>query len=192
MYNLADPAIPSDGNSYEEFPLGISEGNILDAVTVDKAEEGQGSDYIKFTFKAPNGATVNHFEFPVDESKEDAAKKFESQRKRLKHILSKVLAEGAAMPVGTSFVDLINKIKALCTPHCKSKTFRILTHYNYKNYISIPPFPSFIEPDSVPADKSVLKISKAHKMVADAPAGTNALQQAAQATASTPSDDFPF
>ena len=189
MYDLNDESIKEDGGK-GIFPLGISEGNYLVETTV--ADTKDGNKYLKFVFENKvSGTQVMRFEFDVnDPSKtaEEIAKKIKSQLARIKHIVTKYVGEGTPLPTATSFEELITKVAKLLPSERTSKIpLRVLTHYNYKDFVAIPDFVPFIELQSVSKDDTKLKISSIHKMEKDTP------DEEQVSTASSPimPDDLP-
>jgi len=193
MFNLNDPSINSEGSDVSIFPLGISENVTVESVTTDTSENG--NQYIKFIFVAEDGSKVNMFEFevtPKDGEEQSATlKRMDSQKKRIVHVLNKLLPEGSQLPAAQNWVELCNKIAAVCPAAIlQGKTFRIKTVYSYNNYVSIPKYVPFLESMAVAKEDSRLKIDpKFDKMVKDE-ASTEA--EIATYAAPEPKDDFPF
>lgn len=184
----------ADGKDFNIFPgPGFVENNVIESVKVEK--DKNQNDYLKITFKnIDTGATLAMMEFAVTDdgkkTKEELAKKMDSQMKRLKHVMSKFY--GDSIPTyGTfeairngirSFGELATRIAQLLPANVlATKKFRVFVNYNYKNYISLPSFVPFMEDGAIaPADSKMipqiektLKQSTMYKMEKDKTTTTN-------------------
>lgn len=170
----------AEGKDFNVFPgPGIIENNVISSITMESDKTGK--KYIKFTFKnLDTDATISLMEFPVEDvsgtkTKEEMLKKINSQMTRLKHIVTKFYPTQLPAPWGTfeslrngltSFEDLGNRIIAILPPQVLAvKKFRIFVHYNYNNYLSLPPFVPFMEDATINAadSKFILQINKSLK-----------------------------
>lgn len=195
MYNLNDATIESEGKDIKIFPLGIVENVKIESISVDTSEKSV-NPFLKIIFKAEDGSTLNMFEFEVTpkDGEEEAAviKRMDAQKKRLVHVIKKILPEGTPLPSASSWTELITKIVASCpAPVLKAKSFRLKTVYGYTNYVSLPKYVPFMEDMSVAPEDSRLKIDpKFDKMVKDE-ASSNA-EVAAAAIPAGNGSDLPF
>ena len=142
MYNLQDNSIKSEGSSVAIFPLGISSGNEL--TNIEKGQASNGNTFLKFTFTATDGSTVSHFEWPIDTTADNAQKKFESQFKRLKHIMTKFVDE-SQLPVANSFDELADKVITTLSGKTAGVKLHVKTTYTWNDFVGIPSYVPFLE-----------------------------------------------
>lgn len=198
MYNLNDPEIQSEGSDVSIFPLEISENNEIEEISTAVAENG--NTFLKFIFKSEDGGKVNMFEFEVTpkdgEDQNATMKRFNSQKKRLVHIINKILPTGTQLPAATSWNDLCQKVVNVCPPSAfAGKKFRKKAVYNFNNYVSIPKYVPFIESMDVAIADSRLKIDESFDKIVKDEATPNADLATAAGAGAVPvagGADMPF
>ena len=128
-----------------------------------------GNDFIAMHILNPEGLTFVHTEYqPKDDDPAKLTKKESNLVKRLLHIGKKLVDDqNAFKAIGkpSSFTELIKSYISIIGNNYKGKLFRAKIIYNNKNYTTFPNYVPFIESMSVPADKSILKISGDDKVV---------------------------
>lgn len=189
MYNM-NQEVQSEGMSTKLFELGISEDNEMTNVSVETASNG--NKFLKFSFTSSDGGNLSHLEWPIDSAVEGWEKKLTSQMKRVKHIMTKFLAEDKCMITANDFDGFCNQVIALLGNSYVGKKLRVKTVYSYNNYISIPKYVPFLEDMSV--EKTKLNISSFDKMEKDEADNPSALNSNAFNSAATePAEsDLPF
>tara|TARA_R110000787_G_scaffold153516_3_gene267407 strand:- start:4007 stop:4588 length:582 start_codon:yes stop_codon:yes gene_type:complete len=165
MYQI-DKKIQSEGTSTKIFKLGISEENEMTNVSVETASNG--NSFLKFSFTDSDGANLSHLEWPIDTANEGWEKKMTSQMKRVKHIMTKYLAEDKVTINAQDFDGFCNQVIALLGNSYVGKKLRMKTVYSYNNYVSVPKYVPFMELlDQVASDKTRLNITNFDKMTKD-------------------------
>ena len=165
MYQI-DQKIQSEGTSTKVFKLGISEGAEMTNVSVETASNG--NSFLKFSFTDTEGANLSHLEWPIDTAVEGWEKKMQSQMKRVKHIMTKYLAEDKVTINAQDFEGFCNQVITLLGNSYVGKKLRMKTVYSYNNYVSVPKYVPFMEVmDDIASDKSRLNITNFDKMEKD-------------------------
>tara|TARA_R110002167_G_scaffold53358_4_gene153060 strand:+ start:89 stop:670 length:582 start_codon:yes stop_codon:yes gene_type:complete len=193
MYQI-DQKIQSEGTSTKVFKLGISEGAEMTNVSVETASNG--NSFLKFSFKDGDGANLSHLEWPIDTANEGWEKKMTSQMKRVKHIMTKYLAEDKVTINAQDFEGFCNQVITLLGNSYVGKKLRMKTVYSYNNYVSVPKYVPFMECiDDVPTDKSRLNVTDFDKMTkdeADNPASLTSTAPQNGAATEPAESDLPF
>jgi len=173
MLNLNDDAIKSEGGSFDPSKIfGYSVVEKVDGVdtivrTLDnvviagfnQAVSAQGSNFWDIQLKDINGNETNMREYDIDKTRDNWEKKQASQLKRLKHILSKFVPEGTALPQAATFPELWTAIEGLMKTHqCNTKPVRLKLIYNDKGYLEVPKYVPFMESMTVAATGSKLQL----------------------------------
>lgn len=174
MLNLNDDAIKSEGGSFDSskiFGYSVVEklnnvDNIvrtLDNVVIVGFNQGvsqNGSKFWDMQLKDANGNETNMREYDIDQTRDAWEKKQESQLKRLKHILSKFVPAGTPLPQAATFPELWTAIEVLMkTAQCNTKPIRLKLIYNRGGYLSVPAYVPFMEPMTVDAASTNLKLN---------------------------------
>lgn len=131
----------------KQFGGGIHGNVTLESVTFESPrKDGEGDKVLMFNFKGRNGETFRHLEWPVDESKaQDPQKAYENQGKRIKHILSKFIAEDAIIIEGvSSYAEFSAKVIELLGTSNVGKTVAIKLVYNAKGNVEFTKYLGFI------------------------------------------------
>ena len=137
MYQI-DKKIQSEGTSTKVFKLGISEGAEMTNVSVETASNG--NSFLKFSFTDSEGANLSHLEWPIDTANEGWEKKMTSQMKRVKHIMTKFLAEDKVTINAQDFDGFCNQVIALLGNSYVGKKLRMKTVYSDKSRLNITSF----------------------------------------------------
>ena len=190
MYQI-NQTVQSEGMSTKIFPLGLTENVEMTDVAMDVATNG--NSYLKYVFTAEDGSMVSHFEWPIDQNSEGWEKRLQSQMKRVKHILTKFLAEEDVEITADSFETFGKQIIAKLGNSYVGKKLRVKTIYSYNNYVSIPKYVPFMEHMDV--EKSRLTITDFDKMEKDEPENPQNLTTnvSGNGTSTEPAEsDLPF
>lgn len=137
--------------------VGGEVGMIDNCIIKDGAYQlSDDNTYAVITFIQPNGAEINRREYE-GQTDEEMTKVSIS----IKHVCTKLMSEEEYIAaIGnnvTGFVDFINKVNAsLIGKISPEKKFRMLFHYNNKNYTQVSNFPPYIESMDVEVAKSTL------------------------------------
>jgi hypothetical protein len=204
MYNI-------DQNTQSEAAgfTGIQDNFELVAVRygVVGKKEGSAAKGLMFDFKRGEKFTITHTEFPIDverqkqyrkkikvegvereETAEEAVERaFKEQATRIKHIVSKFIAEDKIIIKASSFEEYANAVIKLLGDTFKGIKLRLKLIYNNKNLLSFPKFPKFVELMSVTPTQLELTDydkDKLKKSTADAETGGSSKG------AATPDEDF--
>lgn len=191
-----DKTIQSE-SGFKNINVGIQENCEMTNVTYGPSSEKDGAvKALCFSFKQEGGATFRHLEFAIDVERETNNGKeyykklvkegkvpdlvevlfvqkyvkriFDEQASRIKHIMSKFIPESECLISGVNTFEQFSNavIKALGQSY-KGKTVRLKLVYNYKDYVTFPKYPNFIELQTDAA--SVLKIGKKDKLEKQVP-----------------------
>jgi hypothetical protein len=131
----------------KQFNGGIHSNVTLESVTFESPrKDGEGDKVLMFNFKGQNSETFRHLEWAIDESKsQDPQKAYENQGKRIKHILSKFIAEDAIIIEGvSSYAEFSAKVIELLGTANISKTVAIKLTYNAKGNLEFTKYLGFI------------------------------------------------
>jgi hypothetical protein len=199
MLNLNDDSIKSEGGSSFDpskiFGMSVVENNVItDTVEnviiggFDKGTTSTGNAYWDIQLQDSNGNTYNLREFDIDTTREGWEKKQTSQLKRLKHVLSKFVPEGTALPQAATFPELWEGVqKLLVGNQANTKPIRLKMIFNNKGYLSTPAYVPYMELMSVPKEQSRLKLDSSFDTLerpqADKPT---------EAPAASSTEDVPF
>ncbi len=102
-------------------------------------------------------------------------KSYMSQQKRIKHIMTKFMAEDEAIiPASNSFAQFATLVAQVVNPHLDStKKLRAIFVYDNKGYLKFPSFVPFLETQG--SEPTGLKINpRYHKITPPAPTGASA------------------
>jgi hypothetical protein len=131
----------------KQFQGGIHPNVTLESVVFESPKkDGTGDSVLMFNFKGQNGETFRHLEWAIDESRAaDVAKAYENQGKRIKHILSKFIAEELVVIEGvTSYEEFAKKVIDLLGTANVGKTIAIKLVYNDKGNVTFTKYLGFI------------------------------------------------
>ena len=199
MLNLNDDAIKSEGGSFDAskiFGYSVVKDNVitdtLDGAVIVGFSHGisqTGSKFWDIQMKDGNGNENNMREYDVDMTRDGWEKKQASQLKRLKHILSKFVPAGTALPQAATFPELWTAIEGLMVANqCNTKPVRLKLVYNNKGYLIVPAYVPFMESMTVVKAQSSLKLNPEF----DTLTRPSADKPADKMVASGGSSDIPF
>lgn len=146
-YNVTVNQATVANQTNKQFNGGIHSNVTLESITFESPrKDGEGDKVLMFNFKGQNGETFRHLEWPVDESKaQDPQKAYENQGKRIKHILSKFIAEDAIIIEGvSSYAEFSAKVIELLGTANVGKTVAIKLTYNAKGNVEFTKYLGFI------------------------------------------------
>ena len=146
-YNVTVNQTTVGNQTNKQFNGGIHSNVTLESVTFESPrKDGEGDKVLMFNFKGQNGETFRHLEWAIDESKaQDPQKAYENQGKRIKHILSKFIAEDAIIIEGvSSYAEFSNKVIELLGTANVGKTVAIKLTYNAKGNLEFTKYLGFI------------------------------------------------
>lgn len=206
MLDLNNDEIKEEGSSgsfdpSKIFGFSVIEDNVivktLEGVLVsgfDTGESSTGSKYFDIKLTDSNGNESNMREYEPDASRDDYARKCKSQQTRLKHILTKFVPEGTALPAAATFPELWDGIKNMLTVNaCNTKPVRLKLVYNNKGFLTVPPYVPFMELMSVPTADSKLNLNPGFDALTRPEADTpQEMMTDASTDESDESDDLPF
>lgn len=129
-----------------------------------------GNKMIVFSFAAPTGETLTHTEWePKDNDPEKEKAKQLNQIQRIKQIAVSVIPENEFVIEAKDFEEFCRKTQFIIGNRYVGKKLRIKVVYNNGGYTSLPNYGYFIEPMSVPQEKSKLKIISIDRMTRETP-----------------------
>ncbi len=134
-------------------------------------KDGSGDCALLFNFIGPKGEQFRHVEFPIDETKENAASKAQSMAKRIKHILSKFVPEEKIIITGENFEQFCKAVIGILGNNYKTIPVRIKLVYNDSGKLSFTRYTPFIE--RMDAEKSNLVIGKNENITVPTNNGAN-------------------
>lgn len=173
MYGI-DKTIQSE-SGFKTIGVGIQENCEMTGVTYGPSSEKKDGSAkgLMFNFKQEGGGTFRHLEFPIDADRErqnaetfydklvkegkapDVPKPlyiqqyvkraYDTQASRIKHIMSKFIPEDQTLVGGSTFEMFSNAVIAALGKSYVGKTVRLKLVYNYKDYVTFPKYPNFIE-----------------------------------------------
>lgn len=191
-----------DQDTPEKAGLNLLEVGIQEDVMLKKVAFDTIGEYptLAFFFESASGAQFTHREFSIDpnrerqnagslydrlaaenkvtepraefiESRVKAA--FAKQGSRIKHIATKFMEEqDAVVKDAPNFEVFCKKVEALFKDKLDDRRLRLLLVYNYKDYVSFPDVPVFIEVQT--SEPTSLKITSKHRLEKkEAPSGPN-------------------
>ena len=205
MLDLNNESINAEGGNFDPSKIFgfecVTDGVItgfVENVTIcgfDTGVSGNGNAFWDVKLKDSKGNESNMREYDIDKSREGWEKKQNSQLKRLKHLLTKFVPEGTALPQAATFPELWSGIQAiLVQAQCNTKPMRLKMVYNNKGFLSVPAYVPFLEPMTVGAMETKLKLTDFDTTVrpqADNPAAAGAAN-AFEGNAATQNGDLPF
>jgi hypothetical protein len=156
MINLNDASINSEGGApiFNGGDAGVRIPCVLAEIKQD--EQSGGWD---FTFQDATGATIRHREWVVDYERPDAADKEMKQAKRLKHILTKYLPEGAELPQAQNSEDLLQKCVQALGSSFAGKQVNLKVTFKDNGYLQVAPYVPFMELGTTPENESKLRFT---------------------------------
>lgn len=200
MFNFEDK---TDKPSQVYIRLGGIYENV-EITDVTSEIDKNGKAYMKIFMKNDLGEVATHSEFFVNDSEwaddhmGSEGKKVTGYRtkqaNRLFHIMKTVVGEEKARfdASGLTWDQMINKIVLLLKDSYKGNKYRTLFVFPKDGeFVQFPTTPLFIENMTVAKEESRLKITKYHRLVADAKATSDA-QETGEVVDSIASDDLPF
>lgn len=158
MYGISRDLTVNENNYFDG---GIHNDVILEKVSYENAKkDGTGKMILAFHFKGSKGETFRHVEWPVEETDANMESKVVNMGKRIKHILSKFVAEENIVIANVStFEQYANEVKRIAGENYVGKTFEIKLIYDDKDNLGFPKYVGFIA-----KDKGTLKISATEKV----------------------------
>jgi len=158
MIDLNDNSIQSEGSTTRIFNGGNASPGVENCELV-RIEKVEGYGAVDFFFADSTGAEIKMREWFVDYTREGADKKEISQAKRMKHILTKFLPEGTALPQAQNSEELLQKVmQALGSSYVGVKV-RLKVTYKESGYLQVPPYVPFLELMAIPEASSNLSFS---------------------------------
>lgn len=144
MYGITKETQAESAGLY--FSGGINENVELEKISYEGSKkDGTGDKVLAFHFKGPRGEQFRHVEWKIDETREDASKKFENLNKRIKHILTKFMTEEEVIIAGVSnFEEYCTKVISLAGNKFAGVKVRIKLVYNGNN-LGFTKYLGFIE-----------------------------------------------
>jgi hypothetical protein len=132
----------------------------------------KGHNFIAMSFTDPEGRVLTKTEYEPNGAEDDVLlKKVHNQAKRVKHIMTKFMAEEhTKIEYDTEqWVKYASTVKAKLDAVRKGVKIRLKAIYGNKNYVTLPNYTPFIERmDIEKTTLSILSIDKMTKDVADA------------------------
>tara|TARA_R110000764_G_scaffold151036_4_gene238527 strand:+ start:113 stop:733 length:621 start_codon:yes stop_codon:yes gene_type:complete len=206
MLDLNNDEIKAEGKSGNFDPSKIFGYAVVEDNTIVKTLENVvisgfdigatdgGAAFFDIKLKDSNGNETNMREYEPDTTRDDYAKKSKSQMTRLKHVVTKFVPEGTALPAVATFPELWAAVKQLLIANqCNTKPVRVKLIYNDKGFLSIPKYVPFLESMTVAAADSKLNLNPGFDNLtrpsADKPA---AAMSPAGAGSAADEDDLPF
>ena len=163
MYGISKDLTVDENN---RFDGGIHSGVIIEKISYENAKkDGTGKDVLAFHFKGAKGETFRHVEWPVESSDDKAESKVANMSKRIKHILSKFVAEDSIV-VGNvaTFQEYANEIIRIAGNNYNGKTFEIKLLFDDRGNLGFPKYVGFIAKDA-----GTLKVSATEKITKATP-----------------------
>jgi hypothetical protein len=195
LYNLnSTTKIEEKGGNFIE--AGIKEN--LSFSRVVHSESPNGNKFLAFYFKDLSGAEVPKTEWePKGNTEDEISEKVKKQMKRINHMLvdSGILKEEYLNIKADSFADFAKQLVVIIdTKGNKDVKFRAKVVYDDNNFTTLPAYTKykFIEPMSVPVEKSklrVLGIDKMERVRPDVTPGTSNPFEKIEITEATLVDD---
>lgn len=199
MYGFDGDTKETSGSSL--LDVGINENVMLKDVVF---EEVKGYKTLSFYFEDKSGAAFTHREFAIDparerqnaeslyntlassgrvkEPKQEFIEKrvratYMKQGSRIKHIATKFMDENdAVVRDADTFEAFGRKVQALFKGKLDNRPLRLLLVYNYKDYVSLPEIPPFIEVQTT--EPTELKITSRHRIEKKQPEGVPTMSSA--------------
>ena len=169
MKFLVDESIKSEVRAVNYVDVGIHDNMELTEVKVDKSPKG--NNFIVFTFNDPEGRVLTKTEWQPTGPEDDVLlKKAHNQTKRIKHIMTKFMAEEHTKieyDTEEGWVKYVSTVKAKLDAVIGTTKVRIKAIYDYQNYVTLPNYTPFIERMDV--EKTGLAIQSIDKITKDAP-----------------------
>lgn len=158
MYGISKDLAIDERNRFEG---GIHNGVTIEKISYENSkQDGTGKQVLAFHFKGANGETFRHIEWPVDEADANAESKIINMGKRIKHILSKFVAEDTIVIGNVStFEGYANEVIRIAGNNFAGKTFEIKLLVDDKNNVGFPKYVGFIAKDA-----GTLKVSATEKI----------------------------
>lgn len=206
MYNV-DSTVKIDVVKNNYIEAGITENVELKSIRYSMTDKG--NEFIEFVFEDENGAKLTQTEYkPKGQTEEQTLERTIKQIKRIKQI---ICGYDEKNPATITFVDpkdyiiRANDFKTFAEETIRilgnkyiGKKIRIKGVYNDNGFVTLPKYSTyaFVEPMSIPKEKSLLKLLSIDKMTRPeqtAPVGnTSPFETIASATKPTAGDDLPF
>jgi len=191
MYNVT-AELPYESTSDNFMDVGIHENVEMTRVEYGKTEK---NEFIAFYFVGADGSKLSHTEWKPTERSMDTPEKLAekelNQMSRIKQIVLNFIPEANFVFQANSFEDFAKKVIALLGTTYVGVKLRLKVVYSGK-YTSLPNYWKFrfIERmDTVPADKSkikVLSIDKMNRTPDPIPTNTNPFDTAPAQTGTSP------
>lgn len=201
MKFLVDEKIQSEARAVNFADVGIHENVELTEVKAETSPNG--NNFIAFTFTTTDGKLLTKTEWePSGNDESLLLKKAQNQAKRVKHIMSKYVAEGdTKIEYDTdNWMKYASTVKAKLTPFIKGVKVRIKAIYDNNNYVTLPNYIPFIERmDS--GSKTTLEILSIDKLTRDVADKEIPVENSLENTGTPPTpptggndgdDDLPF
>lgn len=185
MYNLGNNTT-TDTNKSSFIDVGIHENVEVELVRFGISENN--NKFLAITYVDENGNKITRTEWePKGDDAAKTASKAETQSRRLEQFLYTFISKDVKIQA-TSFSDLATKFVAALGNSYKGVKIRLKVVYDKKNWTSTPEYGKYawIEPMSVPADKSKVRILTIDKMAKDTTISSSTT------TGTKSKDDLPF
>ena len=205
MLDLNNDEIKAEGKSGNFDPSKIFGYAVVEDNTIIKTLENVmvsgfdigatdgGAKFFDIKLKDSNGNETNMREYEPDAARDDFAKKSKSQMTRLKHVVTKFVPEGTALPAVATFPELWEAVKQLLIANqCNTKPVRVKLVYNDKGFLSIPKYVPFLESMTIPAADSKLNLNPGFDNLTRPQADKPAAAMAGAGVDADNGDDLPF
>lgn len=186
MYNLGNN---TDKPKSSFIDIGIHENISVDMVRFGISENN--NKFIAIDYIDDNGNKLTRTEWePKGKTDEETLKKVTTQMARLEQFLYTFIPETTKF-TATNFTDFANRYIQVLGSTYKNVKVRLKVVYDRKNWTSTPEYGKYkwIEPMSVPTDKSKIRILTIDKMSRDS---MPKMENQDQATKEQPKDSLPF
>jgi len=168
MKFLVDESIQSEVRAVNYVDVGIHDNMELTEIKIDVSPKG--NNYMVFTLVAPDGRVLTKTEWQPTGAEDDVLlKKVQNQAKRIKHIMTKFMAEEHTKIEYDSeqWVKYASTVKAKLDAVKKGVKIRIKAVYDNQNYVTLPNYTPFIERMDI--EKTSLAIQTIDKITKDVP-----------------------
>lgn len=166
MKFLVDEKIQSEVRAVNYVDVGIHDDMELTEIKVDTSPKG--NNFMAFTFTAPDGRVLTKTEWQPTGPEDDVLlKKAHNQTKRIKHIMTKFMAEEhTRIEYDTDqWVKYASTVKAKLDAVKAGVKIRLKAVYDNQNYVTLPNYTPFIE--RMDTGKTTLIIQTIDKLTKD-------------------------
>lgn len=199
MYSTKTATTNNQEFNSSYMPVGINEDVTLKEVNVNKTPNGR--DFLEIVFQNANGQIATMTEWKNEKNMwvktdEDLQNRDNQQFGRILQVIDSVNGSHSDFE-GSSFVEMINWVKAQLNPSNMGNTLRLKVVYDKKGYTKVSSLGIFVEPKAT--SESQIKLFKndllERPIVADKEPAADPFGSPTQATSdnlSTGADDLPF